>query len=239
MPLPWTFGPLTGSISLSDLDQNFAALGNNVVLPCTVSGADTLALALNTNTPTIAAYTNYMCFSGVAASDNTTTVTAAIGSLPALNVYKDSLNGPAALAGGEIQAGAAIWLTYDSALNSGAGGFHLQTGSAILKNQTINPTAIVLGSGGTLANIARRAATLTFSVTPANSTNDVTATLTGVVVGDFVQVSPLATVATPAGVGYTGFIAAAGTVTVRQLNVTAGTLGAFTTSFNLAAVRLT
>jgi len=124
MPLPNTFAAQT-SPQMVELDQNFAALGALTTIPCTVAGTNTLALTATANTPTIAAYSNYQPFSFIAANTNSTAATAAVGSLAALSIYKDSLGGPVVLTGGEIVAGGLVILTYDSALNTGAGGFHL------------------------------------------------------------------------------------------------------------------
>lgn len=124
MPLPFSFSTETNP-NMTQLDANFGALGMLVVMPCVVAGTNALTLTLLANTPSLSSYQNYQAFSGVAASSNTAAVTATIGGVGALNVYKDTQTGPAALIGGEIIAGNAIFLIYDSALNSGAGGFHL------------------------------------------------------------------------------------------------------------------
>lgn len=244
MPLPVTFAALTSPVPLANLDLNFAAVGALTTLPCTVTGTNALTLTLAANTPTIAAYNNYMRFSAIAASDSSSTVTAGVGALGALPVYKDGINGPEVLFGGEIQAGALIILTYDSALNSGSGGFHLQTGSPILKGQTINVGALFIGAtGGTLsAMIPRNTTTLTgvslaFSIAAANSTTDVTSTLAGVSLGDYVIVAP-PVAAMAAGLAYSGWVPAAGSVNVRQANVTAATIGTINGTFGITAMRI-
>lgn len=129
MPLPVTFGNLTAAVT-GDLDLNFAAVGALGLLPCTVSGTNTLLLTANPNTPTVSAYADYLSFLGVASATNTGPVTVRLGSLAALPVYRDSAFGPELLSGSEIVAGNAFVLTYDSALTQGGGGFHLLTGSA-------------------------------------------------------------------------------------------------------------
>jgi len=127
MTLPVTFANLSSPVPLSSLDQDFAAVGALTIIPCGVTGTNSLSLTPAANTPTVSAYANYMQFSGIAAADNTGAVTAGVGSLAGLPVYKDTATGPAALTGAEIQAGNLITLVYDSALGAG-GGFHLQTG---------------------------------------------------------------------------------------------------------------
>ena len=99
------------------------------------------------NTPSVPSYANYAVFSGVAAATNTGGTTVAVNSLSALTVYKDTVAGPVALSGGEIVAGNVLYLIYDSALNTGAGGFHLnsQQGSLIgITAQTSAPDLTVV-----------------------------------------------------------------------------------------------
>src|SRR6266852_3503590 len=120
--------------SLVALDNNFITYGALVQIPCSITGTNTLTLTQNAvglvPTPTIAAYTTDMLFSGIAAATNTGAVTATVGSVGFINVYKDTAAGPVVLTGQEIVAGNAISLRFDSALNSGAGGFHLTSSTA-------------------------------------------------------------------------------------------------------------
>jgi hypothetical protein len=124
MPLPTIFGVLVAATG-GELDGNFAALGALTTIPCTAAGSNAITLTPASNTPTVSAYAQLQGYSGIAASSNTGATTAAVGSLPSLGVYKDGLSGPVALTGGEIVAGNFFVLTYDAALNAGAGGFHL------------------------------------------------------------------------------------------------------------------
>lgn len=152
MPLPVTFGSLSGQIPLSDLDTMFAAVALLGVIPCTVAGTNTLTLTPTTSpaTPTVSSYQNYMAFAGIAANANTGAVTAAVASLAAYPVYKDTGSGPAALSGTEIQPNNLIILYYDSSLNSSAGGFHLYT-TAITAGAGISTIIAGTGlSGGTI-----------------------------------------------------------------------------------------
>jgi hypothetical protein len=72
-----------------------------------------------------------MQFTGVATASNTGGVTAQIaGFVGTFPVYKDTSGGPVALVGGELILNCAFTLIYDQALNSNAGGFHLETGTA-------------------------------------------------------------------------------------------------------------
>jgi hypothetical protein len=126
MALPVIFGPLSGDIPLNDLDTNFNAVALLGTIPCTVSGTNTLTLVPNANTPTISGYSNYLRFSGIVAVTNTGAVTCNVSGVGALSVYKDTVSGPVVLSGGELVANNQVIFIYDSALNSGSGGFHIQ-----------------------------------------------------------------------------------------------------------------
>lgn len=149
MPLPNTFAAQT-TPQMVELDQNFAALGALAAIPCTASGTNTIALTPAANAPTVAAYGNYQPFSFIASATNTTAATAAVGSLAALSIYTDTSVGPTLTAGGEIRAGNLVVLTYDSTLNTGAGGFHL---SSVLPQPRPNVSitnSVTIASGTTL-----------------------------------------------------------------------------------------
>lgn len=253
MALPTIFGSLSGSIALSLLDTNFAAVGALGVLPNTVTGSNTLALTQTANTPTIGAFANYLVLSAITGATNTSAVTAALGTITARNVYKDTAFGPVTLSGGEMRSLNAMQLMFDSALNGGTGGFHYRGGAgAEIVGQTLVPTALAvvppgtLGSLGTLnaslhamlINQTTRQGTVTFTVLPANETQDSVFALPGCAAGDNLLITPTATVAVM-GVGYTGFIAAAGTVTVRAYNVTAASIAAASLggTFRITALR--
>ena len=135
------------------LDQNFQQAGLLGTIPCTVAGSNTVTLTLIAAlSPSVAAYNNYLRFSGVAAADNTGAVTAQVGALAALNVYKDSPAGPVALTGGELKQNCAFVLSYDSTLNSGTGGFHLFSMVAPSAGYTLTGP-FVLNAPGTVGTI--------------------------------------------------------------------------------------
>lgn len=233
MPLPHVFG-LQTIPQMSELDDNFNALGALVTIPCAIVGTNALTLTpAVTYAPSVPLYANYQAYCGFAVAANTSSVTAQVGALASLNVYKDTPNGPVLLTGGEIQPGNLIILLYDFIINSGVGGFHLQTGGSDLVGQSLTVGAIKIGTGTFVTRLLHRTATLTFSLTNANTTNDLTATLTGVQLGDDITISPPSTVI--AGVGYMGFVPAAGTVTIRALNVTAATLTPTGGTFGITA----
>lgn len=131
--------------NLAWLDVDLAEVGALTTLPCVIAGTNSLTLTQSANTPTIAAYANYIRFSGIIAVTNTSTVTAQVGSLAALPVYKDTSAGPVALVSGDLKSSNYVVLTYDSALNSGGGGFHVNAPSAGSGTGTV--TSVATGTG--------------------------------------------------------------------------------------------
>lgn len=143
------FAGLTAATG-QELDTNFNQAGLIATIPCTVSGTDTLTLAPFTasgspsiGTPPIVLQTQ-LRVSGIAASSNTGAVTANVAGTGNLNVYKDTPSGPGALTGNEIIAGNYFVLIYDPALNSGAGGYHLENATSSAAGTV---TRIVTGTG--------------------------------------------------------------------------------------------
>lgn len=202
MALSTTFGNQTTSTG-AQLDTNFAELGAITPIPGVLGGTNALAFTPLGNTPTISAYANGNIFVGQAANTNTLAATFAYGALGALSVYKDTESGPVLLTGGEIVIGNAYGFRYDSTLNTGAGGFHLQNYAMVTSLQ----------------------ATITFTNTAANATQDQNVTIgqaSLAKVGDMVMLGPPTSVI--AGVMYMGYVPAAGTVAVRAANITAASL---------------
>lgn len=196
--LPYSFSNNTAPTG-PQLDADLAALGAIGVVPCTVSGTNTIALTQQANTPTVAGYANYMQFSGVAAATNTGAVTAAVVALGALSVYKDTILGPSALTGGEIVQNTALVLMYDSALNSGAGGFHLISPPSRAVRDLTTTASITLGAmlpqTGSIATI----------------------TLGGTSVGDVIGIGFPASPSI--GISWAGYVPNAGTVVVQAFNL--------------------
>lgn len=243
MPLPFIFANAT-TVTTPQLDANNAALGALTAIPCTVTGTNALTLTGLVNTPTISAYANYQPFSGVAVATNTSNVVARSGSLPSLSVYKDLTSGPTPLVGGEIVVGNLITLIYDTSLNSGSGGFHLQTGPAStagtflpltggsltggLTGTTagfsgqVNGATIRVGTGTPITRQLSTTASLTWSVVAAGASQDQTIAALGASIGDIVTVGLPASVA--AGILYDGRISATGVASLRATNATSGTL---------------
>ena len=137
--MAWTLFASLTSPKEPDLDTNLATLANLAVIPCAVTGVNTLALSpLAGDLPPVGAYKNNQMFVGRAGSGNTAAVTAQYLTLAQLNVYKDTTTGPAALTGAEFAQGQMLLLAYDGTLNSGLGGLHL-----------LNPIVSGGGGGGT------------------------------------------------------------------------------------------
>lgn len=239
--------------SLVALDNNFTTFGALVPIPCTVSGTNTLTLTQNSTglvpTPTISAYTTGMLFTTVASATNTSATQATVGSVGFLNIYKDTLSGPALLSGGEIVANNAISLLYDGALGGGAGGFHLIATTANVSSP-ISPSTIRVNGNSTITNLLSGTVAITFTATPGWSSQDqafsVTASLAASLpaTGDFVQVCPPSIAA--AGVGYSGFVSAVGslssvasaaTVLIRLINSASASLGSNSGTYRWSALR--
>lgn len=144
MVLPITFAGLSTAL-MSDLDVNFAALGNLSIISCTIAGTNDLVLTPEVNAPTVAAYHRLQCFSGVASITNTGPVTARVGTLGSHPVYMDTLAGPVLLSNHEIVAGNFVLLVFDIALNSGAGGFRLIT-------PVTDPVPVIGGTPATVSS---------------------------------------------------------------------------------------
>lgn len=313
-----------------ELDGNFASYTPLTVIPCVVSGTNALTLApfsgSSAATPAIPAYQNYMQFSGVFASNGAAPLTASVGSLPFLNVYIDSPSGPQATTGSEAIQNNAFTLLYDSTLNSGAGGWHIYTGTGTFTGGTLAsplvgttitannllsaPTLASIGgtllvggpasltslnltgpfrgvsaslsgpatltslnvtgpasfasssvtgisaaatlTAGSLASVTKLlvgassssltriitgTGTLAFSITPANATQDQTFALAGALEADSISLG--FPVSPPTGAGFTGFMAAAGTVKLRLVNPSTVTIGAATITVNATALGFT
>ncbi len=201
MALPFLFANVS-TLSTPQLDANYNALGALTPVPCVVTGTNALTLTPAASTPTVAAFSNYMQFTGVATQTNTSTVSAVVGALAALPVYKNTTGGPSALIGGEITASCGINLMYDSALNAGNGGFHL-----------MNPAEPLIISAS---------ASIAWPSIPATFGSLSTVFASGASVGDVVTVGTPASV--PLGIIFFGWVSSVSTVSVQAYNVTVGAI---------------
>ena len=96
-----------------------------VIVPCNVASAsNVLTLTPTLNKEGAATYGDHMTFSGVADATSTGSVTARVGELPTLKVYKDG--GSTQAGSGDIVSGRLYLFIYNSALDSGNGGLVLK-----------------------------------------------------------------------------------------------------------------
>lgn len=110
-----------------------------------------------------------------------------------------------------------------------------------LFDRTIDYQGLGIGIGRDaprVDGILSATATLDFASIAEEATGDLTVTVTGAVVGDFVAVSP--TQAAPdADLSYMGFVSAADTVTVRALNNGTGANNPASQTFRVVVVQFT
>lgn len=129
------FGTLTaGNQNLSLFDTLTAQIAKQVIISCTMTGTNAITLAGTTNAPTIAAYSDYVQFSGFPANTTSGVVTARFGSLAFLKVYLN--DGSTQASTNDITANYPIGLMYLSTLDTGNGGFYLLK-SAVLAATTV------------------------------------------------------------------------------------------------------
>src|SRR5215470_6665878 len=108
--------PSTNPASL--LDNAFNRCGQIAVVPCDTTGTNALTLTPQANTPPISAYTNHTpIFSTIAVANSTGLVTAQVGSLASLPVFK--MDGVTQLASGDVKSGRLIQLVFESSLAGG------------------------------------------------------------------------------------------------------------------------
>jgi hypothetical protein len=135
MALSTIFANLTTSPqSLALFDTNFNEVAAMGVTQCAASGTNTIALTQNANQPTISAYANYLLFGFVAANTATGAATVNVNGIGALPLYL--FNGTTQAAAGSVSAGIYYQIVYNSALNSGSGGFELLSGLPPLTSLT-------------------------------------------------------------------------------------------------------
>lgn len=253
------FANVVGSEPLSAIDGNTATLSAAAPIACSVSGTNALTLTPNAvgmvPSTALTAYVTNMTFSGIASGSNGGGVTATVGSLGVLNVYKGSNTGPVALTGGEIVAGCAFTLRYDAALNSGAGGFHV-TSNTSTNNNPVAVSSLSFNSTSTITNLlSGNTPTLTFTATPGLSVQDQSFTLTALAAaaaislpapGDFIMVSPPSL--PNAAVSFQGYTDAPAslnsttsvvTVHIRLLNLASASLASNSGIYRYSAMRQT
>jgi len=148
MAWPTTFGGLaTGNQNLSLFDTMFNAVGLLTAVPCSCSGTNTIALTPQSNTATQTIYANYQLYAFVAANTSTGSVTVNVNSIGALNLYLS--DGATQAGSGNLVAGAYYLIAYNSALNTGSGGFQI---IGLPANTTLSKITASLGSDVALNN---------------------------------------------------------------------------------------
>ena len=110
----------TGNVAASTLDVNFNEVAAMGITQCTASGTNSINLTPLSNQPAVTAYQNYQNFGFVAAASSTGSVTINVSGLGAIGLYWD--DGTQVSTSGLISA-VYYQITYNSALNSGGGGF--------------------------------------------------------------------------------------------------------------------
>lgn len=232
--------------SLVALDNNFTTVSGQAPIPCTVSGSNSITLTQNgTGVVPSAALTQYtqgLVFTGIVASSNTAATQARVGTLALLNVYRDTSSGPVQLSGGELISGNAFSLQYDSALNSGNGGFHAITTTAV--------TTVLFGGNSTLTNLLSGTISITFTVAPGWTSQDQSFSLTAGLasalpaVGDFMLVNPPSVAGL--GISYAGYVistaslnasTSVASLNIRQINAASTSLASNSGVYRYAAIR--
>jgi len=138
MSYPFTFGSLpTGNVPAANLDANFNAIGAIACIPCSCSGTNTLTLTPASNTPSVTAYFNYQQFQFVAAASSSGTVTVNIAGVGAKTLYNSD---GTVVGNGGLAAGTLYLIAYQSGLNSGSGGFVIQSPGVGITQTAVNAT---------------------------------------------------------------------------------------------------
>lgn len=239
MSLPFQFANVTTLVT-SQLDANYNALGALTPIPCSVAGTNALVMTPLASVPTVAAYSNYMQFTGTAATTNTGPVTVAVGALPALNGYKDTINGPVGLITADISTGSIFTAIYDSALNLGNGGFHIVADSSRVPQAGgpfIGPVQFGNIANSALSNINSAAVSIGWPNIPANTSSLSTIAVAGVSVGDCVLLGTPASV--PTGVAFFGWVSTIGVVTIQASNMTGSSITPVAGTYRATAQRYT
>ncbi len=226
--MTWITYATTPNPTGQGLDANLAALARMGAYPCTVGGsANAITLALtDTNAPPNNAYQNYTDYAFIVASTNNSAVTIKVASLGTLNAYKDTSAGPVVLSGSELVQNCLCIATYDSTLNSNAGGFHVRMVGAT--NSPINPSTLQVNSGATVTRLLSGQFTVAFTVVPANTQQEQVVALANAQIGDLVWLGPPTVVSS--GILLNARVPAVGSVTIRAGNFTAASVAAFTLS---------
>lgn len=138
------FGTKTSPTPMSSLDTQSQNLAQWSLIDATASGTNAITLTPNLSGFTAPAYLNYITYRFTAANSASGTVTLRISALAFLNVYGG--DNTTQMTTGNIISGRAYYVSYNSALNSGAGGWTL-TPLGTSTGGVSNP--VLVAEGGT------------------------------------------------------------------------------------------
>lgn len=144
MALPFIFATEGGNQASSQLDANYNAVAAMACVSCTAAGTNSILLTPQASQPNVSAYANYQLFSFKAPSTSSGSVSLNVNSVGAQNLYLPG--GVTQATTGNIVSGYFYIVAYDSALNSGVGGFVI-----VSNNITGTPSTITNSLGSDVA----------------------------------------------------------------------------------------
>lgn len=153
MSYPTVFANLTaGNQPASLLDTMYAICGNQGNIPCTAVGTNAITLTPNTNFFLPASYQNYQMATFAAVANSTGSCTIKIAGLAFVKLF----NPDGTQAGsGNIVSGNLYAIFYNSALDTGAGGFIIaaQTALTSVAQRSATASPITIQSTDQIINI--------------------------------------------------------------------------------------
>lgn len=174
--LPFTFANLSGNVPAANLDANFVAVDAMGITQCTAVGTNTIGLTQNANQAVVSTYANYQQFSFVAVNNSTGLVTVNINSISALPLY--SAGGTTQAGSGSIVLGGFYVIAYNSALDSGLGGFVIVNATPSTTNGTVTSVTFT-GDGTVLSSVPSSAVTTSGTLTASIATQTAHTVLAG------------------------------------------------------------
>ncbi|HKD46438.1 MAG TPA: hypothetical protein VKB67_02010 [Rhizomicrobium sp.] len=129
-----TFGNAVSPEPMSALDTQFTNVATGMSLPCTATGTNAISLTPLTSFPALLAYTELGGYRFVAAGNSTAPVTLQYNGLGLLPVYH--ADGTTQASTADLVAGEQYIATFHQALNSGSGGFYLESPSVPVSGTT-------------------------------------------------------------------------------------------------------
>jgi hypothetical protein len=145
MSWPFTFGTATSPVAAANLDNMFNQVGSGMALPCSCVGTNALSLQPLPGFPALTSYTELCGYRFRAQTNSTGPVTVQYNGLTLLPAYH--ADGATQVSTGDVIAGFEYVARFSQSLNSGAGGFFLESPAI--------PTAAStwLTPGGRLGNV--------------------------------------------------------------------------------------